>query len=293
MSPLGFSTHVELSGLSPNTTYYWQAKSVDDDGTTYANASSDSYWSFTTGADDIITADMISIPAGDFQMGCDPEHNDGFDCASDELPLHSVYLDAYKIDKYEVTTSQYAECVEAGVCGLPNYDVTVSNRFPYFGNPVYANYPVIGVTWYQANDYCAWAGKRLPTEAEWEKAARGSTGTNPYPWGESSPTCDLANLPLCVVDTDQVGSYPSGASPYGVMDMSGNVKEWVSDWYGESYYSGSPRNNPQGPASGVYKVLRGGSWVSDDDRLRLSSRSWTYRSSPEPDFGFRCVAPNE
>jgi len=223
---------------------------------------------------------LVYVPAGEFLMGSENGEDD-------EKPQHRVTLDAYWIDQTEVTNGMYAKCVAAGACAPPK-ETGSSTRSNYYDDNQFADYPVIYVDWNQANDYCGWAGRRLPTEAEWEKAARGTDGRS-YPWGEGID-CDKANYSGCGVgDTTTVGSYLQGASVYGALDMAGNAWEWVADWYSDTYYIRSPSENPQGPDSGQFHVLRGGSWIIEGWNLRSSNR---YRYNPVNryyNFGFRCV----
>ena len=237
---------------------------------------------------------MAEIPAGCFDMG--DHFGEG---NSDELPVHNVCISAFEMDVHEVTNAEYAECVAGGGCTAPfrTYSYT---RPTYYGDPAYDDFPVIYVDWYQAEDYCTWAGKRLPTEAEWEYAARGGLAGKRYPWGDaidcddacygrfhSSSACwDHCHNGECDNDTHPVGNYaPNG---YGLYDMAGNVWEWVNDWYQSDYYSVSPPNDPPGPASGTNRVLRGGSWYSFTYFLRVASRDGLSPDFEYFNLGFRC-----
>jgi eukaryotic-like serine/threonine-protein kinase len=227
---------------------------------------------------------MVYIPQGEFSMG-----NDNGD--ADEAPMHSISLDAYWIDQTEVTNAMYAKCTQTGVCQPPSQSFSQAHN-AYYSNLQYADYPVIYVNWNEAQSYCKWVGGRLPTEAEWEKAARGTDGRK-YPWGNDTPTCSLADFwsgnSGCVGDTTVVGSYPTGASLYGALDMAGNVWEWVADWYDAAYYSNSPAFNPPGPPAGDNRVLRGGSWGDTGDYLSTSIRL-RYDPAFSLDYvGFRCA----
>ena len=238
------------------------------------------------------TSDQILVEGNLFMMGCDPDHNGTYTCDQfpTELPLHEVFLDSYTIDKHEVTNAQYIQCVNAGACAAPKLNSSFSRTWYYY-NPDYDDYPVIYVSWYNARDYCAWKGKRLPTEAEWEMAARGTGDTRAYPWGDATPGCTLVNANWCEADTTSVGDLPAGASPCGAMDMAGNVLEWVNDWYSGSYYSNTTTSNPPGPITGTSKVARGGSFDWDYGAARVpfrigfvagdSGRNWS--------VGFRCA----
>jgi iron(II)-dependent oxidoreductase len=223
-------------------------------------------------------APMVLIPAGEFQMG------DSLDGMSNALPVHTVYLDTFYIDIYEVTNAQYKKFMDATGYQAPNYWNDSNYNAP--------KQPVVGIDWNDAKAYADWAGKRLPTEAEWEKSARGGLVGKRYPWGNDI-THDNANYQGTGGKDVWNGASPVGSfapNGYGLYDMAGNVWEWCADWYGSNYYASSPKSNPTGPGSGSYCVLRGGSWLLYDGNLRVSIR---YNGVPTPtldNVGFRCVS---
>ncbi|MBI2571766.1 MAG: SUMF1/EgtB/PvdO family nonheme iron enzyme [Candidatus Schekmanbacteria bacterium] len=218
-------------------------------------------------------------------MGCDGTQG-SWSCYSQEAPVHAVNLDAYYIDTYEVTAAEYKGCVDGGGCtgastgGSCTYNVGGKET-----------HPINCVDWNQATAYCSWSGKRLPTEAEWEKAARG-TDQRIFPWGNAAPDCTYANFynfGYCVGATTPVGSYPERVSPYGAFDMAGNVWEWVSDWYDSGYYGQSPYQNPSGPSSGSNRVRRGGALTVDAAQLRSAYRDKSLPTAWYASVGFRCA----
>jgi formylglycine-generating enzyme required for sulfatase activity len=182
----------------------------------------------------------------------------------------------------------YARCVQAGQCSVPSADFS-RTRDSYYGNAQFNHYPVIFVSWVDAHNYCTWSGGRLPTEAEWEKAARGTDGRQ-YPWGDNEPLGSDGLLNFQAQDTAQVGIFPDGASPYGALDMAGNVSEWVADWLSPDYYGNPPSSNPLGPDFGQYRVWRGGSWANTSpDRIRTYSRTGNLPTDTSSGIGFRCA----
>jgi|GEM_PF-476356 formylglycine-generating enzyme required for sulfatase activity len=242
-------------------------------------------------------ATMMYVPAGKFWMGSSDADKQASD---DEKPQHEVDLDAFWIDKFEVTNALYKKCVDASRCTAPVASQSYAHS-AYYGNPQYDNYPVVNVSWDAAKSYCVWTGKRLPTEAEWEKSARGADGRI-YPWGNiwdgtKANFCDKncrfgwkdSTVDDGYPETAPVEGHPSGASPYRVMDMAGNVWEWVADWYDANYYSNAPSRNPEGPSFGQYKVLRGGSWDMDRNNMRGANRNTTSTPLITDNVGFRCV----
>lgn len=267
---------------------------------------------------------LVFVPGGDFTMGSDSS------IYASERPVHTVFLDPYWIDQTEVTNAMFetfitqtgyqtdAEKIGSSYVFNPGSRKSMQGadwRHPQGPDSSLTNlseHPVVHVSWNDAQAYCEWAGRRLPTEAEWEKAARG-TDARVYPWGNQPPAGNLLNLgdaslaeivdPAVVpagvnwpdrsIDdgyqfTAPVGSFPAGASPYGALDMAGNVWEWVNDWAGEAYYQSSPSSNPGGPDSGEYRVMRGGSWYDDKDGQRAAYRGWAGPEDTDITLGFRC-----
>jgi formylglycine-generating enzyme required for sulfatase activity len=303
--PPGATIDVSVTLIAPTTpgTYRGEWRLRNAAGATFGIGplADQSFWlqirsvasgSFAIGSTQVSSLDgmvLSYISAGTFLMGSE----DGDD---DEQPVHSVTLDAFWMDQTEVTNGMYAQCVTAGACSSPR-DTGSDTRNSYYSDAAYADYPVIYVDWNQAVAYCEWAGRQLPTEAQWEYAARGGLAGALYPWGntfdgELANSCDAncsldwsnPNFDDGYGDTAPVGSYP--ANGYGLYDMAGNVWEWVADWYG--LYSSAAVENPTGPASGEYRLLRGGSWSSDEYLLRVSYRNWYPPDFTDLSLGFRC-----
>ncbi len=254
--------------------------------------------------------EMVMIPAGEFLMG---SAETDLLAGDDEKPQHTIYLDTFWIDKTEITWGQYQQCVETGVCtptrtrGV-NYQQCVENGVcapveVEDGVSIDDLMPVVAVTWEQASTYCKWVGARLPTEAEWEKSARGTDGRL-YPWGNEFDGkrlnyCDKQ----CVADwrdrtlddgyryAAPIGRFPEGVSPYGVLDMSGNVWEWTADWYAPDSYANLAYKNPTGPDIGDQRVIRGGSWTYHPKSIRVAKRYRDTQTSSHDNNGFRCVMP--
>jgi len=215
---------------------------------------------------------MVVVPAGMFMRGCLSKDTQ---CASDERPLRSVMVSGFELSQTETTQSEYDACVKAGACPSPSG----------FNPTMRPNHPVGNVTWAMANTFCAWAQKRLPTEAEWEKAARGPALTV-YPWGDAAPSCSLAQFKGCGLADSVPVSQLTGTSGYGIEDMGGNVAEWVSDLYAANYYASAPTTDPTGPGSGMHQ-RRGGGFASDPPALRTSARAASDTATAS--VGFRCA----
>jgi len=225
--------------------------------------------------------EWVSVPAGEFEMGDNFEEGEGI-----ERPVHTVFLDAYSVSRHEVTFAQYDRfCEETGRLLPADLDWGRDQR------------PVIYVSWEDAVAFCTWVSDKtgksihLPTEAQWEKAARG-TDQRRYPWGNNPPDCSLVNFAGCHGETQPVGSAPAGASPYGVLDMAGNVAEWCQDYYSPDYYTVSPEENPRGPDSGALRIFRGGAWANQADRLRSAKRYMVDPTERTTYLGFRLVKEN-
>jgi eukaryotic-like serine/threonine-protein kinase len=236
---------------------------------------------------DGVEMELVRVRAGEFPMGSDPKRDSL--AYGDEQPQRRVHLDEYWMGRYPVTNAQYQAFVAATGKRVPSH--WSKGNIPKEKE----THPVVNVNWDDAAAFCEWASGaagvqiRLPTEAEWEKAARGTDGRI-YPWGDGKPDKKRCNFSENVKDTTSVGQYsPEGDSPYGCADMTGNVWEWVADWYGENYYTNAPRANPAGPAAGEYRVLRGGSWVNYEGFVRSADRDWYFPGNRNNYIGFRCA----
>ena len=236
-------------------------------------------------------APMILIPAGPFLMGVPKWARDG---GRDEYPNHEVELDAYYLDKYEVTNGRYLEFIRATGHRPPKHPVDPTKNLWHDGlmPESVVNLPVVNVDWFDAQAYCRWAGKRLPTEAEWEKGGKG-TDDRRFPWGNVEPTHKHLNFNQKWRGESTlvpVGIYEAGKSPYGLYDMAGNVWEWVADWYDMAYYEKSPGKNPKGPERGTRRVLRSSGWQVETPQVRVFTRVPADPMNRDHSTGFRCAA---
>ncbi|CUS37218.1 conserved exported hypothetical protein [Candidatus Nitrospira nitrosa] len=236
-------------------------------------------------------APMVEVPTGSFPMGVPPGDRDG---GRDEYPRHEVVLDTFLIDQFEVTNGRYLEFIKSTGHRVPQ-NPTNPTRNLWQGGTItesLAERPVINVDWFDADAYCKWAGKRLPSEAEWEKAAKG-TSDRRFPWGNVEPTAKHLNYNQKWIGEKTlmpVGSYEAGKSPYGVYDIVGNVWEWVNDWYDARYYEKSPSKNPLGPQEGTKKVIRGAGWQNETPTVRIFTRVDSDPTMRNESTGFRCAA---
>jgi formylglycine-generating enzyme required for sulfatase activity len=230
---------------------------------------------------------QIYVPSGNFLMG---STDDFSEAELQEKPQHTVYLDGFWMDQTEVSQGMFKRCIASGTCSELTHDF---EQNPNYTNTEYDNHPVIYITWDQAKIYCERVGRRLPTEAEWEKAARGTADGRLFPWGDTPPDGTKALFGNALNGTRPVGSYPAGASPYGILDMIGNVREWVFDIYSETYYRTSPDRNPPGSEETDYlfeRTLRGASYKDAIHNTHLSMRFHHVANSPGENRGFRCAS---
>jgi formylglycine-generating enzyme required for sulfatase activity len=238
----------------------------------------------TSANNPISGVEIVFVPAGQFLMGS-PESDSNREPGSEE-PQHTVYLDSFWITKTQITNTMFNICVSAGACAYSASHATNPNYL----DPLFADHPVVYISWDMAQTYCEWTGGRLPTEAEWEKAARGPDGQR-FPWGEEMARIKFANANNEIGNTTVVGTFPFGASYFGALDMGGNVREWVADWYDPGYCSISPAVNPLGPETGEKKVLKGASYRDPWRYSRAANRLAHEPASPGDVRGFRCVYP--
>lgn len=238
-------------------------------------------WTYNRDADNMV---MVYIPGGSFVMGSEKDFPGAI---GNETPSHMVTLSGFWIDKTPVTNEQYRLCVEDHNCRPPR-KINSWHRENYYNNPAFTDYPVVYVNWNDAQAYCAWAGAKLPTEAQWEYAARGPNNTV-YPWGNSAPNNSLANWDQPGGDTSSVDSHPDGISWVGALEMAGNVWEWTADWYDE--YTGDAVVDPSGPERGRRKATKGGSFLNGVEGVRSAARNPLVPDyDANPYIGFRCAA---